>query len=362
MNRRARRACGKIVDERFMRRTFYASTLALLIAAAALAQTAGAQNSRRAPAAARTPVAQTPGTTAPLPLPASDMIFTVDVRRLLTEVVPRALAGDSARLAQVNADVEEFKTRTGIDARAFDTVAVGARFVALPSGAVKVDNMTAVARGTFRADALVAAARAAAKGGLVEQTHAGKTVYVATVNDRLRLFGIARMHVRELAFAVLDANTLALGEPADVRAAIDAQAGRGRADLTMLNFPRGAGDFVAFAGNVRPGVLAGVRTDLPNVDRAIDSIRGFYGTVGSSPTGLQMMTALRAGTAADAKQLFDTVEALRQIAPGLISMAGDKARFARSLMDSLKVTTKGNEVQLRLEVPQSEISTLLRAL
>jgi hypothetical protein len=352
-----------------MRRTFYASTLALLIAAAALAQTAGAQNSRTAPAAprtspaaARTPAAQTPGATAPLPLPASDMIFTVDVRRLLTDIVPRALAGDSARLAQVNADVDDFKTRTGIDARAFDTVAVGARFVALPSGAVKVDNMTAVARGTFRADALVAAARTAAKGGLTEQTHAGKTVYVATVNDRLRLFGIARMHVRELAFAVLDANTLALGEPADVRAAIDAQAGRGRADMSILNFPRGAGDFVVFAGNVRPGVLAGVRTELPNVDRAIDSIRGFYGTVGSSPTGLQLMTTLRAGAAADAKQLFDTVEALRQIAPGLISMAGEKGRFARALVDSMKVTTKGNEVQLRIEVPQADISTLLRAL
>ncbi len=346
-----------------MRRTFYASTLALLIAAAALAQTTAAQNSRTSPAAAaRTPAAQTPGATAPLPLPASDMIFTVDVRRLLTEVVPRALAGDSARLAQVNADVDDFKARTGIDARAFDTVAVGSRFVTLPSGAVKVDNMTAVARGTFRADALVAAARAAARGGLAEQTHAGKTVYVATVNDQLRLFGIARMHVRELAFAVLDANTLAMGEPADVRAAIDAQAGRGRADMSILNFPRGAGDFVAFAGNVRPGVLAGVRTDLPNVDRAIDSIRGFYGTVGASPTGLQLMTALRTGSAADAKQLLDTVDALRQIAPGLISMAGEKGRFARALVDSMKVTTKGNEVQLRLEVPQSDISTLLRAL
>ncbi|HEX8283656.1 MAG TPA: hypothetical protein VF588_09895 [Pyrinomonadaceae bacterium] len=350
-----------------MRRTFYASTLALLLAAAALAQTGGAQNSRRAPAPPRTtPVtattrAQTPNTVAPLPLPASDMIFTLDARRLLTEVVPRALASDTARLAQVNADVDEFKSRTGIDARAFDTVAVGARIVALPSGAVKIDHLTAVARGTFTAASLVASARAAAKGGLAEQTHGGKTVYVATVNDQLKLFGLARMRVRELAFAVLDPNTLALGEPADVRAAIDAQAGRGRADMSLLDFPRGAGDFAAFAGNVRPGVLAGVRTELPNVDRAIDSIRGFYGTVGSSPTGIQLLTTLRTGATADAKQLSDTVDALRQIAPGLIP-AGDKGRFARALVDSLKITTKGAEVQFRLEVPQADISTLLKAL
>lgn len=346
-----------------MRRTFYVSTLAL-VAAAVLAQPAGAQSPRGAaasrPAQTRTPTAAT--AQAAVPLPASDAILTMDVRRLLTEVVPRALSADKERLAQVNADVEEFKTRTGIDAREFDTVTVGARLVPLPSGAVKVDHVTAVARGTFRTEALVAAARAAAKGGLAEQTHAGKTIYVATINDQLKLFGLARMRVRELAFAVLDPNTLALGEPEDVRAAIDAQAGRGRADMSLLNFPRSAGDFVAFAGNVPAGVLTGVETGLPNVDRAISSIRGFYGTVGSSANGIQLMTTLRAGTAADAKQLFDTVEALRQIAPGLISAAGEKGRFAKGLVDSLKVTTKGTEVQLRVEVPQADLSTLLKAL
>jgi hypothetical protein len=344
-----------------MKRTFYAPTLALLTAAA-LAQTAAAQTPRGA-AASRTTSAQTRTTpSAPLPLPASDALLTIDVRRLLTDVVPRALASDKARLAQVNADVEEFKARTGIDARDFDTVTVGARLVALPSGAVKVDHLTAVARGTFRAEALISAARAAAKGGLAEQTHGGKTVYVATVNDQLRLFGLARMRVRELAFAVLDQNTLALGEPEDVRAAIDAQAGRGRADMSLLNFPRSADDFVAFGGVVPAGLLADVETGLPNVDRAIGSIRSFYGTVGSSATAIQLMTTLRAATAADAKQLFDTVEALRQIAPGLISMAGEKGRFAQGLVNSLKVTTKGTEVQLRVEVPQADISTLLRAL
>ena len=118
-----------------MRRTFYASTLALAlvtvaVVAAALAQTAGAQNTRGAarttaarPAQARTTAAAQ--TVAPLPLPASDALLTVDVRRLLTEVVPRALASDSARLAQVNADVEEFRTKTGINARDFDTASAG---------------------------------------------------------------------------------------------------------------------------------------------------------------------------------------------------------------------------------------------
>lgn len=330
-----------------MRRTFYVSTLALVFAA--LASTAAS--------------AQTPSAAASLPLPVSDAILTLDVRALFAEVIPRALASDKAKLAQVSADVDEFKARTGIDAREFDTLAVGARIVPLPSGATKIDRVTAVARGRFRAETLIGAARAAAKGGLAEQTHGGKTVYVATVNDQLKLFGLAKMRVKELAFAVLDRNTLALGEPEDVRAAIDAQAGRGRADMSLLNFQRDAGDFLAFAGNVPAGALAGVETGLsPNVDRAIQSVRGFYGSVGSTAAGLQMMTTLRAGTAADARQLYDVVGALRQIAPGFISMAGPKWAFARGLVDGMKITTKGSEVQLRLEVPQADISTVLKAL
>lgn len=333
--------------------------LALVLAASAAS--AVAQTNRAG--ARRLPAAQTAATTAAsLPLPAADAVLTVDVRRLFAEVVPRALAGDQARLAQVNADVEQFKARTGIDARAFDTLAVGARLVALPSGAVKVDGVTAVARGTFRADALVSAARAAGRGALAEQTYNGKTIYVASINDQLRLFGLVRTRVKDLAFAVLDANTVAVGEPGDVRAAVDAQAGRGRADLSVLDFPQGAGDFIAYGGKVPAGLLAGVETGLPNVDRAVAAVRGFYGTVGSTPAGLQLMTALRAQTEADAKQLHATADAVRQIVPGLISAAGPRARFAQGLVNSLKLTTKGTDVQLRLEVPQAEISTLLRSL
>jgi hypothetical protein len=332
---------------------------------AALVSTAGAQTNRggtpRRPAS--TPArAQAAPVADSLPLPASDALMLVDVRKLLNEVVPRSLASDAARLAQVTADIEQFKSRTGVDARDFDTVAVGARLVKLESGALKVDRLTAVARGRFNADALIASARTAAKGALAEQQYAGKTIYVATINDQLKLFGLVKMHVRELAMAVLDQNTLALGRPEDVRAAIDAQAGRGRANMNVLNFPRSADDFVVFGGNVPTGLLSGAETGLPNVDRAIAAVRGFYGTIGSTPSGLQLMTTLRAQTAADAKQLFDTAEALRQVAPGLISMTGEKGKFAQNAINSLKIVLKGNEVQLHLEVLQADISTLLRVL
>jgi hypothetical protein len=333
---------------------------------AAFAVEASAQTTRggasRRPAPARPQAAPAAAAAESFPLPAADAVMVIDVRKLLNEVVPRALAGDTSHLARVTADIEQFKARTGVDARDFDSVAVSARLIPLPSRLMKIDRVTVVARGTFRADALVAAARAASKGTLTEQQYAGKTVYVAAINDQLQLFGLVKMHVRELALAVLDQNTLALGEPEDVRAAIDAQGGRGRADLSVLNFPRSAGDFIVFGGNVPAGLLAGAETGMPNVDRAIAGVRGFYGSIGSTPAGLQLMTALHAQTAADAKQLFDTAEALRQVAPGLVSVAGEIAKVVQNVINSIKITLKGNEVQLRLEVKQGDISTLLRVL
>ena len=167
----------------------------------------------------------------------------------------------------------------------------------------------------------------------------------------------------ELALCVLDQYTLAVGEPAAVRSAVDAAAGRGgRVDPSLLSQVQNTGDLIAFAGNVPPGVLAGVDTGLPNVDRAVASIRGFRGSVASTPAGLQLTTVLRAANADDAKQLYMTADAMRQVAPGLISLAGEKGKFAQSAINNLKITTRGNEVQLRLDVPQSDIANLLRAL
>jgi hypothetical protein len=337
-----------------------ALTLTIALAAQANAQTSGRANApvkQAAPAKTQSAAARV------VPLPTSDVVLAADLRRIFNEAVPRVFAGDPARLAQVNADIERFKARTGIDPRAFDTLTVGARLTNTPTRAVKIDNPVAVVTGRFDINTLTAAARAAAKGGLTEQRHGGKTVYVMNVNDELRLFGLLKMRVRELAFAALDAGTLAVGEPASVRATLDAAAGRGRADAALVNGARVGGDaLVAFAGNVPAGTFAGVDTGLPNVNRSIESIRGFSGNVGMTAAGYQMTTALRAANAADAKQLADTLLALKSIAPGFISVAGERAKFAERVVNSTKITTQGAETQLRFDLTHDDLAALLRVL
>jgi flagellin-like hook-associated protein FlgL len=307
--------------------------------------------------------AQTPSAPrADVPLPASNAVVFVNVKRLLTEAMPRALASDAQRSAQVNADIEQFKTRTGVDARTLDTLTVGARIVKLPSGATKFDNVVAVARGAFSTDAIVAAGRASAAGVFTQQPYGGKTIYVFSFNDRIKVFGLAKMHVSDLGIVALDQNTLAVGDPRAVRSAIDAAGGRGRVDQRLLNSVVNTNDIIAFAGNVPAGALENAGSGMSKVDRAIASIRAFRGSIGTTQAGYQMTTVLRTTTTAEANQLFKSIDGLRQIAPGIIMAAGERWKFALALVNNLKINTTGNEVNLRLDIAQSEVGNILRAL
>ena len=61
-------------------------------------------------------------------LPESDAVAQVKVKQLLSEAMPRMLASNPAKLNEVNASIERFKDRTGLDPRMFQQVALGVRF------------------------------------------------------------------------------------------------------------------------------------------------------------------------------------------------------------------------------------------
>lgn len=311
--------------------------------------------------------ASQPVATAGLTLPASDAVVFVEMRRLISEAIPRALAADPGRLGEVNADINQFKTRTGIDARAFEQMAAGSRVVPLANGKVKLDRTVAVARGRFSMADIVASGDIASKGNHREEKYAGKTVHVFTLNEEMKLFGLLKMRVGELAVSELGPQTLAVGEPDGVRAAIDAASGRGAlksSDLAVLTRPRGEGSLVAFGSKVPAELTAGLDLGNPMISQSVASVREFYGGVGMSATGFDFQTTLLTLDAAAAKHLGDTLTTLKQLAPMFIEQLkdDDKKRLATNAVQSLRVASQGNEVQLRLEVPQADITTLVRTL
>jgi hypothetical protein len=324
-------------------------------------------------------------------LPESDGVVSIDVQRLLKEVLPSVLADDAAKLAEVNAKIDQVKTRTGIDVRAYERVAVGMSFVKTTPDKLAVESV-ALARGRFNAQAMLSAGLLATKDKYkhTEQKYAGKTIYVfdsdelfdkgqlpqATISEEAKKSGGKAAKVAddllqklmnfkgEIGVVALDANTLAFGQLNRVRAAIDAGTGRARVSAALTQLAtRTPNAVIGFGANAPSNVSKYFGLDsTDDMAKTLDSIRQVYGSVSPSVGGgFEMQTYARTETEAQAKEVYDTLDGLRQIGGFFVgSLSGDKGKLARAALENLKITKEANEVQIGLSLAQSDVSMLVR--
>jgi hypothetical protein len=170
--------------------------------------------------------------------PDSQAVLFVNARRITTEALPRLLP--KADYDKLIAQPRQF----GFDVRDIDYIAVGARF-ADPSQPSGIPEVLIVVRGRISADALLTAARfAASMQNLTptEENYHGKPIQVF---DLTRLGGGGAgangeapkpppLPFKEVAAVALDDNTLVIGIPAYVRAAVDASHGQGRLKPSLV--------------------------------------------------------------------------------------------------------------------------------
>ena len=293
-------------------------------------------------------------------LPPSDAIAVIDVKRALNETLPSILGSDPAKLAQAKAEVEKFKTRTGIDPRTFDRVVIGIRY-AYPTEKTTKLEAVAIAHGNFDAKAVTAAARAAANGKVREEKYRGATMTIIDVNDQMKLLGLWDMRVGELAICTLDSNSLAFGTPANVRAAIDAgKKGRAPADLVSLA-TRDSNSVMGFAANFSPELLAKFDVGNDTLAKDVGSIKQAYGSIGSAQSDVTLTLVARTDSADAAKNLGDTVEGLRQLGSLFTGrMAQPRKALAESALNNLKVTARGNELEIRTQVAAANLAALMK--
>jgi hypothetical protein len=293
-------------------------------------------------------------------LPPSDGVALIDVRRLMNETLPRIMAGDPAKLVIANAEIEKFKTRTGIDPRSFDRVVLGIRYMYPTPGVTKLETV-AIARGTFDTRALAAAARIAANGKYREEKYRGATILIITVKDQMKLFGVWEMRINELAVCAVDPHSLAIGTVPNVRAAIEAGLkGRGGADLAALA-TRDPKAVIGFGANVPKELLASLNVGNDTIAKDANSIRQVYGSMGSTETDVSIMLVARTDSAESASNLNDTVTGLKQLGGLFIGrMAPARRALAQSALDNLKITTRGTEVEIRTQVAAANLASVIK--
>lgn len=342
-----------------MNKKFFALFLAFTIALMSFVLTGVAQTGRTA-ALAPAPV------TSPLNLlPPSDVVAFVNVKRLINEAAPKIFADNPARLAEFNADIDKFRTQTGLDARSFSTIAVGLRYQN-PSPGITTADTVAIAQGTFNAGAMIAAGRLASKGKYQEQKYNDATIYIFSVNDYVNIPGLLNMRVKELAVTTLDTNTLVLGELAAVRATLDANKKRvAGVNSELVNLAtRSPNALIGFSANVPPSVSQGVNIGgNDEISKLVASIRQAYGTIGATANGFDMMAVARTENAGQAQSLSETLTALKQFGGVLAGqLPAETSKLATNALESLKIGAQGNETSIRLELQQADITTLMRVL
>jgi hypothetical protein len=170
--------------------------------------------------------------------PDSQAVLFVNARRITDEALPRLLPK-----AEYDKLIEQSR-QVGFDVRDVDYIAVGARF-ADPAQPAGIPEVLVVLHGKFSSDALLTLARFAASTQNLtptEENYQGKPIQVFDLTSLGQSGGgqegaaprKSPLPFKELAAAALDANTLVVGVPAYVRAAVDASGGQGRLKSSLV--------------------------------------------------------------------------------------------------------------------------------
>jgi len=293
-------------------------------------------------------------------LPASDAVAQVNIKRVLTEALPKLLASNSPKLAEIDSQIEQFKTRTSLDPRSFEELALGMKYSYPSAGTTKVETV-AVARGVFNTSAMVAAGKQAANGKYREEKYQGKTIHIFTLDQQIKLLGVLDLKITELAVTPLDANTLALGVLERVRNTISAGREGARANAELIALATQDPNAIAgFGGNVSAQLLQNLRIGNEAIAKDLSTVRQSYGSLVMTDKDLELLVAARTLDAGSARSLGDTVEGLKQFGALFTNrLSGIRGVLARSALGNLKITTQGNELKIRTAVAQSDIAPLV---
>jgi hypothetical protein len=108
--------------------------------------------------------------------------------------------------------------------------------------------------------------------------------------------------------------------------------------------------------------MANLNLGTDAIAEDVGSIRQLYGSIGSTETDVSLLVIARSETASAAKNLGDTVTGLKQLAGFMImSMKDDEKRaLAQGALSNLKITTRGNELELRTQFAAASLAAMIK--
>ncbi|HEV3468798.1 MAG TPA: hypothetical protein VG148_05720 [Pyrinomonadaceae bacterium] len=320
--------------------------------------------------------------------PESQAVLHVNARRIIGEALPRLLPK-----SEYDKMIAESR-KVGFDVRDVHSLTAGVRF-AEPSQTGGFPEVLIVVRGAFSADALLALARVAASTQSIqprEESYVNKPIQVFDLTNLGRGAegaapggegaaqggGAAKpppFPYKEVAAVALDANTLAVGVPAYVRAAVDAANGQGRLKTSLVDLA--ARD---------PQALWSLTAELPEnmaqhiqklgvpPNEEVNRILGWLKQLSFSNGMDAVNFTLRAAVLADAPEHANAISGLVRMGLTAAESAAQRdierkrlkpdeswqARIALNAIRTFVNRTEGNTVVLGVSVPQSALAEIIR--
>jgi hypothetical protein len=305
-------------------------------------------------------------------LPNSDAVVSLDMKRLMNDALPQILASKPKVFADINTELENVKTKFGIDLRQFEQITVGITMKKVSDKEMDFEPLI-LARGKTDANTLIDLAKSAANGKYREEKLGEKTIYIFqakeildeqsknTNNSQIRKIlqkAITSMP-SELAVSSFDSNTLALGTLTRVRETLS---GNSKVSDEVLNLVGKKGNAVlSFGAVTSQGLSFLLPLDNDELGKTIDSIRQVYGSLDVKIGNAILALSAKTLDDQNAQNLEETLQGLQMLGQTFIdgSKGEDKKVYLR-MIENAKITRKANEVMLDLQVPQTDIAILIK--
>jgi hypothetical protein len=291
-------------------------------------------------------------------LPEADALIYVSPQRILNEAVPKAMP--AAEVTKMRAAFADMKKSIGVDPASVEYLVIAIRFHK-PAGDLSfvAPDVMAVAGGDFSSDSLLTLAQLSLQDKVRMEKHGAKTMALMTVDPiaaEAAKNPVLKPYV-EVGAVALSPNSIAIGNPRYLKSAIEAAEGGARiSPETLQSLMRDPNVLLAATGAplasfARSIGLFGTETTVRE-GRCDTNFGNFYAAVTMSGANYSLRGAMNPDTA---RIITSLLSALMNQG---ISAVPDKQ--AQTLLQSVKLAAKDNEVAIEADIPAQMIVDLFR--
>ncbi|MEZ5308500.1 MAG: hypothetical protein R2684_15255 [Pyrinomonadaceae bacterium] len=305
-------------------------------------------------------------------LPASDGVIVVDPNRLMNEALPQILSENPTLLAKINTEISKLSSKTGLDLKKFNSVAIGLNDVTLEGGGQEYE-MVMLAKGTVSEKSIKQAASTASKGDFKTKEFKGKKLYLFSVKELIdankpagaktgfgeklmdQFFGTLN---KEVALTLFDDSTVAFGTPSRVMAAIEGTTKISPDLLGLLN--RKPNSLASLGLNLKDGLSRFFILEEDELGESLGSVRRLQASFDVNDGVSNLSIAAKTINSESAEGLAFTIQAMTEVFASILkkNSGADKQVYAR-MLENLAVEQNADEITIDLSVTKADMDVVV---